>query len=182
MNFIVFDLEATCWEGRPADMVQEIIEIGAVKVNRYGEVKGAFSRFVRPVIHPVLSLFCRQLTTIEQISINRSPLFPDIVEEFKEWIGYYDEEEYQLCSWGSFDKNQLMQDCRLHRLEDDWIEPFHINVRKQYHELKGWRRYKGLKKIVEMEGFDFTGTYHRGISDAENLAKLFIRHIDEWSY
>jgi hypothetical protein len=32
MNFIIFDLEATCWMGRPPHGINEIIEIGAVKV------------------------------------------------------------------------------------------------------------------------------------------------------
>ena len=182
MNFIVFDLEATCWEGRPPNMVQEIIEIGALKINRYGELISAFSRFVRPVIHPTLSLFCRQLTTIDQVAINRAQTFPDVIEDFMEWSGAYDDEEYMLCSWGSFDKRQLIQDCQLHRMEDDWIEPYHINIRRQYHDMRGWRTYKGLKKVVELEGFEFTGTYHRGISDAENLAKIFVKHIDEWRY
>ncbi len=163
-------------------MVQETIEIGALKINRYGELLGSFNRFVRPVIHPVLSLFCRRLTTIDQISVNRAALFPEVVEDFMEWVGVYDGEDYLLCSWGSFDKNQLIQDCRLHRLEDDWIAPFHLNLRGQYHELRGWKKYKALKKVVELEGFDFTGTNHRGISDAENLSKVFIKRIDEWQY
>ena len=44
MNFIIFDLEATCWEGKPPNMVQETIEIGAVRINPYGEVEDTFNR------------------------------------------------------------------------------------------------------------------------------------------
>ena len=162
-------------------MVQEIIEIGAYKVNRYGEVLGTFSRFVRPVLHPNLSLFCRQLTTIDQVDINRARPFSEVVEDFQEWVGYFDDEEYLLCSWGSFDKKMLIQDSELHDLDPDWAER-HINIRRQYHDLKNWRTYKGLKKVVKLEGYEFTGVYHRGISDAENLAKIFIKYIDEWQY
>lgn len=181
MNFIVYDLEATCWEGQPTNLVQEIIEIGALKLDNYGEVLGTFNRLVRPVVNPNLSLFCRQLTTIDQVSINRARPFPEVVEDFQEWAGVYDQDEYLLCSWGSFDKKMLVQDSTLHRLDPDWTD-FHINVRKQYHDLKNFRTYKGLKKVVELEGFEFTGTYHRGFSDAENLAKVFSKYIDEWRY
>ncbi len=181
MNFIVYDLEATCWEGRPLEMVQETIEIGAVMLNEYGEVLGSFDRFIRPLLHPNLSIFCRQLTSIDQISINRADLFEEVIEDFKEWVGVFDGEDYQLCSWGGFDKKQLAQDCDLHQLESDWLQ-HHINLKHQYHEHKRLKTYRGLKKVVEMEGFEFTGTYHRGISDAENLAKVFIKHIDIWQY
>ena len=180
MNYIVYDLEATCWADNPPEMVQEIIEIGALKINPYGELEGSFNEFVRPVLHPNLSPFCRQLTTIDQISINRASTFPDVVEDFQDWAGVFDGEDCMFCSWGSFDKKMLVQDSELHQLETDWIEPFHLNIRRQYHELRRWRTFKGLKKVVELEGFEFSGVYHRAISDAENLAKIFVKHIDVW--
>ena len=181
MNYIVYDLEATCWENQHSHQVQEIIEIGALKIDRYGEFLGSFERFIRPKVHPNLSPYCRELTTIDQIAINRARPFPEVVEDFQEWIGVYDEEEYMLCSWGSFDKKMLIQDSDLHNLDSYWAEK-HINIRRQYHDLKKWRTYKGLKKVVKLEGYDFTGIYHRGISDAHNLAKIFVKYIDEWQY
>lgn len=181
MNYIVYDLEATCWDHQPDQKVQEIIEIGALKIDRYGELLGSFERFVRPKLHPNLSTFCRQLTTIDQITINRARPFPEVVDDFQEWIGVFDDEEYLLCSWGSFDKRMLIQDSELHDLDSFWAEN-HINIRRQYHDMKKWRNYKGLKKVVKLEGYEFTGVYHRGISDAQNLAKIFIKYIDEWQY
>ncbi len=162
-------------------MVQEIIEIGAVKLDRFGELEGQFNRFIRPVLNPNLSLFCRQLTSIDQISINRARPFPEVVKDFQDWIEVDDGEEYLLCSWGGFDKRMLVQDCQLHRLESDWALP-HLNLKQQYHQIKRLKTYKGLKKVVELEGFEFTGVYHRGISDAQNLAKVFLKHLDEWQF
>lgn len=180
MNFIVFDLEATCWEGRPASKVQEIIEIGAVRLNGYGEVEGVFNRFIRPVINPNLSYFCKQLTTIEQHNVDRADTFPQVIEDFQDWAEIFDA-DYILASWGNFDKKMLIQDCQLHRLDYDWADS-HINLKQQYQELRRLSKPKGLKAAVEAAGFEFTGTHHRGISDAENLAKLFARHLDEWRY
>lgn len=182
MNFIVYDLEATCWEGRPPKMVQEIIEIGAVRMNEYGEVLDQFSRFVRPVLNPHLSFFCKKLTSIDQVSINRARPFPEVIEDFMEWAEIFDGDDHLLCSWGNFDKKMFIQDSELHQLDCDWVDGYHINVKKQYHEIKRWRSYKGLKRVVELEGFDFTGVYHRAISDAQNLAKVFMKYIDEWQY
>lgn len=181
MTFIIFDLEATCWEFRPPQMVQEIIEIGALKLDEYGEEQDRFNSFVKPVIHPQLSPFCQKLTTITQVDVNRAATFPKVCEHFMNWIGVHDDEEYLLCSWGSFDKRMLIQDCKLHRMDYDWVEP-HINLKEQYHEIKRLHRTRSLRHAVEVEGLEFEGTYHRGISDAENLAKLFVCYLDVWRY
>ena len=180
MNFIIYDLEATCWEGRPLSKTQEIIEIGAVMVNRYGEVSSSFNRFVKPIVNPTLSPFCKELTSIEQEQINRADLFPSVVEDFQDWGEIFDE-EYLLCSWGNFDKKMLVHDCELHDMESDWAVK-HINLKQQYKEIKRIHRPKGLKAAVKQEGFEFTGTHHRAISDAENLAKIFTKYLDMWQF
>ncbi|TXB61814.1 3'-5' exonuclease [Phaeodactylibacter luteus] len=180
MNFIVYDIEATCWEGRPPNKVQETIEIGAVSLNRFGEVLGTFNKFIRPVLNPNLSMFCRNLTGIPQEYVDRSMEFPEVVEVFQDWALVF-EEDYLLCAWGSFDQKQLIRDCELHRLESDWLEPY-FNVKKEYQQLKRLRKPWGLRKCVEREGFEFTGDHHRAIDDAENLAKVFAKYLDEWQY
>ena len=178
-NFIIYDLEATCWENMPPGFVQETIEIGAFRVNHFGEVRGKFNRFVRPVVHPTLSLFCSQLTNINQFYINKARTFPDVIEEFLDWARI-EEEDYVLCSWGSFDKKMFINDCRLHRVDSDWAER-HVNLKEQYKHFKRLRHSIGLRKAVEQEGILFTGQHHRGISDAENLAKLFLKYLGNWN-
>lgn len=180
MNFIIYDLEATCWEGKPPNKTQEIIEIGAYSVNGYGEVTGSFNKFIRPVLNPNLSMFCRDLTSIEQEYIDRSNEFPEVIEHFQDWAEIFDD-DYLLCSWGSFDRKMLIQDCELHGMEWEWAE-HHLNVKKEYTRMRRLRRPRGLKSAVEKEGFEFTGTHHRAIDDAENLAKVFIKYLDEWQY
>ena len=178
MNFIIFDLEASCWLGRPPHGINEIIEIGAVKVNEYGEVLSIFNKFVKPTVNPILSDFCKKLTSIRQDDVDRSRPFPHIIDIFKDWIDIYDE-PYCLVSWGKYDKRQLIADCNLHKLESDWLE-HHINLKEQYRSIKNLPDEPGLKKAVKSEGFEFTGIHHRAISDAENTAKIFIKFIDAW--
>lgn len=180
MNYIIYDLEATCWEGNTMDREQETIEIGAILLNRFGEELGSYNRFVKPVLHPFLSPFCKQLTSITQENVNRAKTFPIVIEEFKDWGNMYDE-DYFLCSWGNFDRVIFERDCALHQLEDDWCA-YHIDLKKQYQNLLKSKRPVGLKSAVEREGFEFEGIHHRGISDAENLTKIFLKHIDAWDF
>ena len=93
---------------------------------------------------------------------------------------YIEEEDYVLCSWGNFDRKQLAADCLLHRLEGDWTSK-HINLKEQYRAMKRLRSGIGLRKAVEREGILFTGQHHRGISDAENLTKVFLKYLDHWN-
>lgn len=178
MNYIIYDLECTCWETKAEQQEMEIIEIGALKLNEYGEVLEVFSHLVRPKLHPVLSSFCQRLTSISQIEVNRAESFPLVIDKFMDFIEL-EEDNYWLCSWGNFDKRQLAQDCVLHDIETAWVD-FHINIKQDYIRLKGFRQPIGLKKAVEREGFEFTGIHHRALADAENTAKLFVKYLDHW--
>ncbi|MFZ1704655.1 MAG: 3'-5' exonuclease [Saprospiraceae bacterium] len=177
MNYIIFDLEATCWLGRPPHGINEVIEIGAVKVNRYGEVDSIFSKFVKPSVNPILSDFCKKLTSIQQQDVDKSKKFPVICQEFMDWIGI--EEEFCLVSWGKYDKEQLALECNLHKMESEWLQN-HCNAKIVYKNFKKEATEQGLKKVIKNEGFIFTGVHHRAISDAENLAKVFIKYFEEW--
>lgn len=180
MRFIIYDLEATCWRGRPPGGVNEIIEVGAVHISPLGEVVDKFSRFVRPHVNPKLSSFCKKLTSISQENVDHADKYPKVIEDWKDWIDVYDE-DYLLISWGSYDVQMLLDNCGLHKMDIEWLE-HNTDLKKQYHTLKGEHKLTGLKNTLRKEGFEFTGIQHRAISDAENLAKIFIKYVDEWVY
>lgn len=180
MNFIIYDLEATCWLGHPPKGHNEVIEIGAFKVNPLGEVLDKYSKFVKPTINPLLSGFCKNLTKIKQEDVNRAKVFPVIIEQFMDWIGVGDC-DYLLCSWGKYDIQLLKKECEYHGLDTEWLDS-NLNLKHSYHKMKGEQKLTGLKNTLKNEGFEFTGQHHRAIFDAENLVKIFIKYIDYWPY
>lgn len=183
MNFIIYDLEATCWANQfeARGKRQEIIEIGAVKMNEEGEILSRFERFVQPVKHTELSEFCIDLTSISQVDVNEADTFSTVIKDFQDWIGLTAAEDYLLCSWGFFDKRALANDCVLHGFEQTWTKK-HISLKHQYPRINGLGREMGLKKALEKEGFGFDGKHHRGIDDALNAAKIFRRYMRQWRY
>jgi inhibitor of KinA sporulation pathway (predicted exonuclease) len=180
VNYIIFDLEATCWLGRPPKGYNEIIEIGAVKINEYGEQTGTFERFIKPTVNPKLSGFCKKLTSISQQQVNTARTFPHVYDEFMEWAEVH-ETDYYLCSWGKNDIKLLLSNCELHKLDEHLLDQY-TNLKPQYNRIKGSAVGGTLKKIVIKEGYEFTGKAHRAISDAENLAKIFLKYFDEWIF
>lgn len=179
MNLIVYDLEATCWRGRPPKGYNEIIEIGALKINQFGEIISKFSQFVKPVLNPVLSSFCRKLTGISQENIDRAKTFEKVINDFQYWIDD-NEEDYLLISWGEQDVKYLVNDCKLHNLDFNWVSKS-INAKNHYKAFSGLNRPLGLVNALIYEGMEFEGDQHRAITDAFNLSKIVIKYIDEWN-
>ena len=71
MDFLIVDLEATCWLDGTTPGRQEVIEIGAVRVRApHFQPEETFARFVRPLREPELSDFCTHLTGIQQVAVN----------------------------------------------------------------------------------------------------------------
>lgn len=179
-NYIIFDLEATCWRGPAPNGRHEIIEIGALRLDYTGHCLGTFSRFVKPILNPLLSPFCRSLTGIQQEDINRAYSFKEVVRDFLEWAQIEDEHSF-LISWGENDYHYFKNDCFLHKIEDQWVEK-HVDLRKHFKTLKRLHNYVSLKKALVMEGLEFEGDRHRAYDDAYNLSRVFARHIDEWNF
>ena len=177
MNYIIVDLEATCWEYR-AEGQNEIIEIGAVKVNDNREIVDEFDQFVKPIKNPILSDFCKELTSIEQNQIVDAPYYYEAVKLFRDWIG---DQPYFLCSWGFYDLKQFESDCRLHSLDEEWLQN-HISLKHQYAEIKNLRRAIGMKNALKQEGMPLEGIHHRGIDDARNITSIFLKYFDFWNY
>lgn len=179
MKYIIVDLEATCWDEKGHGNKNEIIEIGAVCINEYKQEESQFSEFVKPILNPRLSDFCIGLTTITQKDVDAADTFDEVIARFKAWIGL--EEEYMLCSWGLYDKNQFISDCHLHQLNTSWLE-HHISLKHQYTEIKGLKRHTGMSGALYMENLKLQGTHHRGIDDARNIAKIFLKQFDHWDF
>lgn len=169
-QFIIYDLEATCWRSRAPKKV-EVIEIGAVKVNEFLEITDEFCAFIRPMLHPQISDFCTQLTSITQSDIEDAPAFDEAVADFESWIAP-NEVRTVLMSWGEFDKRQLLHDSDLHHLELPWLR-YHACLQHHYSKWKGSKNQIGLKSALKMEGLSYSGTQHRAIEDARNMARLF---------
>jgi len=173
MNYIIFDLEATC-DDCTDNYINEIIEIGAVKINNNNVTR--FNKFIKPIINPVLTPFCKELTSIKQEYINHAQTFPYVISDFKYWIG----REYILCSWGFYDKWQLIKDCQRHNLVHDWVTK-HISLKHQFADLKNIKPC-GMKKALNILKLPMEGTHHRGIDDANNIYKIFTTLFNEWNF
>lgn len=170
--YFVVDIEATCWERRKVKDNNEIIEIGVVACSDQGEVLGTFQSFVRPVICPRLSKFCKELTKIRQEWVDAAQTLSFVVPQMQEWAKSdfdIDSASVPWAAFGNWDESCLRRDCERHRLSS----PFgrFINLKDLYAEYSGCAQC-GLKEALKVENLVWEGKSHRALDDAINAAKL----------
>lgn len=172
---LVVDLEATCDEGNrmPADQM-EIIEIGAVWATRGGRILDEFQAFVRPVLHPRLTDFCRQLTGIRQVDVDAAALFPEVAVKLARFAELHRAASLGAPiwgSWGRYDARQFERDCARHAAPHPMPGFEHVNLKSGFARS---RRIKevGMSRALQMAGLQLEGKHHRGLDDARNIARL----------
>ena len=171
-QFIIYDLEATCWRS-PKPRQVEIIEIGAVKVNEKLEIVDEFCVFIKPLLHPKIDKFCTKLTSITQDDVEDAPHFDEAIKMFEDWMDV-ENNRSALFSWGDFDRRQFAKDAELHELDLVWLK-YWTCLQRHYSIFKGSSNQIGLKNALKLEGLEFDGVQHRAIEDARNMAGLFVK-------
>lgn len=175
-EFVVFDLEATCEDRNiNPEFINEIIEIGAVKLNINGDVVDTFSVFAKPYNNVILTEFCKQLTTIKQSDIDNADNLDDVLIDFYEW-------SYgcKLISWGGYDMRQISRDVVRQDIENeidiqDMIDR-HLDFKRWYAKEKSIKPC-GMSAALKIENLKLIGTHHRGIDDAKNIATIVKRYL-----
>ncbi|MEE4677700.1 3'-5' exonuclease [Pseudomonas alliivorans] len=179
------DVEATCDEIVESETFRsllvtpdemETIEIGLVVIDlRSLKILEVFQSYVRPVIHPILTPFCMELTTIKQGDIDRARIFPEVAMEIT-----YLQKKYPNAvwgSWGHYDFDQLQADSIRAGCTPVLSETAYLDVERLYCELFS-NTSAALRPAVESLGLSWKGQYHRGVDDAKNLAEMIKSILD----
>lgn len=169
MDCLIVDLEATCWLDGTKPGRQEVIEIGAVRVRApHFQPDETFARFVRPTREPELIDFCTELTGIQQSDVDTADPFPTGWAEFLDWAG---PDPYRLASWGAYDLKQLTIECQRLGLPLPASFANHLNLKNAFAAAHNTRP-SGMARALSLCGLPLTGSHHRALDDALNIAKL----------
>lgn len=177
--YVVIDFEATCEKNnRMPTNNREIIEFAAVLLNkRTLLIEDEFTMFVKPVVNPKLTEYCMELTSISQDDIDEAFSFGTVLAQFKRWLDR-SEGKKTFCSWGTYDKKQLLLDCERHNVKYPFNKD-HVDIRKLFSTIKGYKRKYSLSSALKRFKMEFQGTKHRGIDDARNIAYVYARLLEQ---
>lgn len=185
MILFVIDVESTCWgDSSKRGERHEIIEMGATIlriIDRKLVDVGSFCYFVKPVENPILSTFCKRLTSLGQEDIDTAEIFPGALSQLIEHGQYWFFREVPLkevifASWGDYDRHQFEKECDFHKIE----YPFgvHWNVKRAF-SVKRQEKKCGVIAALHRLGLSFEGINHRGIDDSKNIAKIIRREFGD---
>lgn len=184
MQYIIIDLEwntAFCKE--KAKYINEIIEIGAVKLNDKFEQIDSFSEFVKPQIETHIRKRVTALTSITNKEFDNADGFITVYNRFCSWSG---DDDTVFLSWGDMDIRVMTDNC-LYYFDSPKIAFVKKYVNFQDYFMKINKLPKGnqisLTNAALMTNIDVDKyPVHRAMADSFLTAEVFRRCYDTNSF
>ena len=157
--------------------INEIIEIGAVKLNSKLETVDTFSELIKPVISKKLRSRIKNLTHITNDDIKGGKPFSAVMADFENWVG----EDAVIMTWGDTDIRTLLSNYKM------FLKKSSIGFIKKYVDLQKYCQCFIDMENVQQAGLSYAAQcleidtesfpHHRALDDsllsAECLKKVF---------
>ncbi len=168
MSYVFFDLE---WnQGYPrseADKLDEIIQIGAVKLEDWQAEGEMFSAYVRPSIHRKLHHQVRKMLPLNLDELFRAGCFPEVIRSFFDWCG----EDARFFTWGPSDAKVLDLNLAWYGMEEYLsIEPY--DLQRAFDLMLMADHQTSLKDAVEVLQLSEPLEFHDACNDAQYTAQI----------
>ncbi|KAG8343321.1 hypothetical protein TRVL_05853 [Trypanosoma vivax] len=175
---IVVDVEATC-ERKNDNYPHEIIELPGVLVDvRRGVIdKGrSFRSYVRPIINPILTDFCKSLTGITQENVDGAPVLQDVVKLFEEWYRRTIPAGAKVvfATDGPWDLKNFVYEHSIMRDHVRFPSIFYeyVDIRTTFANYFNKGKLIKLEDMLHRMNLQFEGRPHSGFDDSVNIARL----------
>lgn len=178
MYYIIMDLEwNNSYVKSTQKFINEIIEIGAVKLNSKLETVDTFSELIKPVISKKLRSRIKNLTHITNDDIKGGKPFSAVMSDFENWVG----EDAVIMTWGDTDIRTLLSNYKM------FLKKSSIGFIKKYVDLQKYCQCFIDMENVQQAGLSYAAQcleidtesfpHHRALDDsllsAECLKKVF---------
>lgn len=187
MSYVILDLEWNTAFCKAQDKhINEIVEFGAVKLDRKLNVIGTFDTFVKPTVAKSIHPYIKDIINIDFKELKKAELtFPYVLDNFVEFLG-----SSTLITWSTTDLHTLIDNCSLHFIDDS------LTFAKSYCDLQKYCEYSlgvssqsrmlGLSSCAQILGFvEGENQSHRALDDVmlslKCLKALYNRrHFEEF--
>ncbi|KAF2299283.1 hypothetical protein GH714_031271 [Hevea brasiliensis] len=139
-----------------------------------GQLEACFETYVRPTCNQLLSDFCKDLTGIQQIQVDRGVTLSKALLRHDKWLEKkgIKNTNFAVVTLSNWDCRVMLEsECRFKKI---WKPPYFnrwINLRIPFREVFGGVRCN-QKEAVKMAGLAWQGRAHCGLDDAKNTALL----------
>ncbi len=174
MNYIVMDLE---WNqsynghlGEHPRMPFEIIEIGAVKVDKNYKIIDDYSSIIKPRIYKKLHPKIRTILNYDESTLANGRSFKEVCQEFLDWCG----DDYVFCTWGPMDLTELQTNMDFYYMKRLPRPLKYLNLQQIYANMYNPNDSTvcKLEKAVTALNIPEKEPYHSALSDAHYTAMV----------
>ena len=184
MQYIVIDLE---WNGsyskKAHGYFNEIIEVGAVKVNEQMQIVDTFRAAIKPVVSKKLSTVVKDLTNITAEELEDGTTFLNMMHQLNHWMG---NEPTAILTWSTTDLLVLMENCRFFTRKQE------IPFLRNYMDFQVYAQHRmgidtsqqlGLARAGEMLGIpEDDMSLHRALDDSKLTAAILQKVYERDSF
>ena len=156
---------------------EEVIEIGAVRLDENFQQEAEFQCYVKPEYGPIKK-HITSLTGITQAMVADKKTYAACFQDFVDWVG---EEETKIYSWSMSDIKQLRSECR-YKLPDfdiGWLNARWVDLQQEFDDRLGLHNSLALKHALGAMDHKFEGTQHTALADAINTSVILTLMQDD---
>ena len=156
---------------------EEVIEIGAVRLDENFQQEAEFQCYVKPEYGPIKK-HITSLTGITQAMVADKKTYAACFQDFVDWVG---EEVTKIYSWSMSDIKQLRSECR-YKLPDfdiEWLNERWVDLQQEFDDRLGLHNSLALKHALGAMDHKFEGTQHTALADAINTSAILTLMQDD---
>ena len=155
---------------------EEVIEIGAVRLDENFQQEAEFQCYVKPEYGPIKK-HITSLTGITQAMVADKKTYAACFQDFVDWVG---EEETKIYSWSMSDIKQLRSECRYKPDFDiEWLNARWVDLQQEFDDRLGLHNSLALKHALGAMDHKFEGTQHTALADAINTSAILTLMQDD---
>lgn len=159
-------------ELRNINLDNEIIEIGAIKLDKYMNEVDTFKVFIKPVVFTSMNPKITEITHITDNMLKEGKSFTEAMDEFVKFV----DKDNILCSWAKDDIAGIIKNALYHEYD---IEPYldkYIDLQEYCTKMLAKKKSLSLKNAIEELKINISNDkLHDALYDSICTAKVFKR-------
>jgi len=155
------------------NLENEIIEIGAVKVDKYMKPISELKVYVKPTVFPVINPIVTEITKIDINLLNEQGVsFEEAINKLKDMF----EEGDVLCSWAKDDVVELIINSNHYNYNDlSWLNEY-LDIQEYVTKMLAHKKALGLKAALDELKIKVDETkLHDALNDSIYTVEVFRR-------
>lgn len=150
----------------------EIIEIGAVKVDSYMQTIDQLKVYIKPSVFPILNPKISQITNITEADLENGVSFQEGMDMLSELV----DEGDIICTWSKDDIAEITQNAVYHEYDNFRILKKYFDIQEYAMKIYGYRKSVSLKEILNKARINVDKSkLHDALNDAIYTAEILKR-------